>query len=178
LRFVRGSRGGATAGMLRAFLCDKSHSGLQVLKYLFFGGITFVVDVVVFYAMAWLVLPSLRADDPFVKLVEWLGWGITPVGEDLLLRNYYINKGICFLVSNTVAYITNQLFVFYDGRHNRATEALLFYLVSTFSFVTFTWLSGVLIGNLGWDVTYSYLFVFAMAMITNFTVRKRFVFKG
>ena len=163
---------------LTEMLNDKGRLHLQFIKYLFCGGITFVVDVMVFYVMAWLVLPSLRMDDPFGIVIGWFGMGINNVTEQVLLRNFVINKVVAFLASNTVAYMTNALFVFTGGRHQRFKEVGLFYLLSTISFVVFTLLSRVLIGRFGWGVSLSYFFVFALAMVTNFTMRKRLVFKG
>lgn len=163
---------------LTRFLRSKGTLRVQFIKYLFCGGITFVVDVAVFYAMAWLVLPSLRVDDPFGGLVGMFGWSIKVVSEDTLLRNFVANKGVAFLVSNTAAYVTNALFVFRGGRHRRFKEVGLFYLLSTFSFLLFTWVSRILIGSCGWDVSGSYFFVFALAMVANFTMRKKIIFKG
>ena len=163
---------------LSEILNDKGRLHLQFIKYLFCGGITFVVDVAVFYIMAWLVLPSLRPDDPFGIVIGWFDGTISGVPEQVLLRNFVINKIAAFLTSNTVAYMTNALFVFSGGRHQRLKEVGLFYLLSTVSFAVFTWLSRVLIGRFGWDVSLSYFFVFALAMAANFTMRKRFVFKG
>jgi len=160
-----------------AFFKNKTTLHGQIIKYLFFGGITCVVDFVVFYLFAWLVFPSLRATDPFNQIIGWFGGSITPVNEKVLIHNFYINKVICFFCSNTVAYITNLLFVFNDGRHNRLKEGLLFYTFSIVSFVLFTAFSAVLIKNAHWDVTYSNIFVFTLAMFTNFTFRKKFIFK-
>ncbi len=159
-------------------LNEKGKLHLQFLKYLFCGGITFVVDVAVFYVMSWLVLPSLRPDDPFGLVIGVFGWELRSVPEALLIRHFIINKVTAFLVSNTVAYATNALFVFSGGRHHRHKEMVLFYLFSTLSFVVFTWLSKVLIDRFDWDVSWSYFFVFALAMVANFTMRKRLVFKG
>ena len=163
---------------LSEVLNEKGRLHLQFVKYLFCGGITFVVDVAVFYIMAWLVLPSLRPDDPFGNVIGWFGWKLGAVPEQVLLRNFVVNKVAAFLASNTVAYVTNSLFVFTGGRHQRFKEVGLFYLLSTISFVVFTWLSRMLIGRFGWDVSWSYFFVFALAMAANFTMRKRLVFKG
>ena len=160
------------------FLGDKGRLHLQFIKYLFCGGVTFLVDVFVFYLMAWLILPSLRPGDPFGLLIGVFGWEIGAVPEQVLLRNFVINKVVAFLASNTMAYITNALFVFSGGRHQRGKEMALFYLLSTISFVVFTWLSRILIGRFGWDVSWSYFFVFALAMVANFTMRKRLVFTG
>ena len=168
----------ASISKLTSFLRSKDTLHLQFIKYLFCGGITFVVDVAVFYTMAWLVLPSLRADDPFGILIGWFGWSIKTISEDTLLRNFVANKVVAFLASNTAAYVTNALFVFRGGRHRRFKEVGLFYLLSTLSFLVFTWLSRILIGRFGWDVSWSYFFVFGCAMVANFTMRKKFVFKG
>jgi len=161
-----------------AFFKNKNTLHGQIIKYLFFGGITFVIDVCVFYLFAWLILPSLRLTDPFATFLTYFNLSIQPVSESTLVRNYTINKIVAFLCSNTFAYVTNLLFVFNDGRHNRLKEGLLFYLFSTFSFVLFTGLSILLISLFSWDVTYSYFFIFILAMLTNFTVRKKMIFKN
>jgi len=166
------------ASKVGELLTDKGQLHLQFIKYLFCGGITFLVDVFVFYLMAWLIMPSLRPDDPFGLVIGVFGWEIGAVAEQVLLRNFVINKIVAFLTSNTVAYVTNALFVFSGGRHQRAKEMALFYLFSTVSFVVFTWFSRILIGRYGWDVSWSYFFVFALAMAANFTMRKKLVFKG
>ena len=163
---------------LVAFFKNKNTLHGQIIKYLFFGGITFVVDFAVFYLFAWLVFPSLRESDPFNQVLGWFGSSIKPVSEEVLIHNFYINKMVCFICSNTLAYITNLLFVFNDGRHNRFKEGVLFYLFSIISFVVFTKFSGLLIHNAHWDVTYSNIFVFALAMLSNFTFRKKVIFKG
>jgi len=163
---------------IRAFLQNKESTGAQFIKYLFCGGITFVVDVLVFYLMAWIVLPSLREGDPFGSIIGLLGGEIRTVQEDILLRNFVINKIVAFLSSNTVAYVTNVIFVFNDGKHRKFKEVALFYSLSTASFVVFTLLSRMLIAQFNWQVTWAYFFVFTCAMVTNFTMRKKFVFKG
>lgn len=163
---------------LISVLGEKRALHLQFIKYLFCGGITFVVDVVVFFLMAWLFFPSLGTDDPFGSVIGMFGGEIRAVSRDVLLRNYVINKIAAFLVSNTVAYITNVFFVFSGGRHERGKEMGLFYLLSSISFLVFTWLSRMLIGRFGWNVSLSYFFVFGLAMIANFSMRKKLVFKG
>ncbi len=128
--------------------------------------------------MAWIVLPSLRDGDPFGSIITLMGGQIRPVSEDVLLRNFVFNKIAAFLASNTVAYITNVLFVFNDGKHQKVKEVALFYALSTASFAFFTLLSRYLIAQFNWQVTWAYFFVFICAMVTNFTMRKKFVFKG
>ncbi|MEI6892284.1 MAG: GtrA family protein [Pontiella sp.] len=163
---------------LNAFLRNKENVHAQFLKYLFCGGITFVVDVLVFYLMAWMVLPSLRESDPFGSIITLMGGHIRSVPEEVLLKNFVFNKIAAFLASNTVAYVTNVIFVFNDGKHQKVKEIVLFYALSTLSFVAFTLLSRFLIAHFNWQVTWAYFFVFICAMVTNFTMRKKFVFKG
>jgi putative flippase GtrA len=163
---------------LSAFLRDKQNVHAQFIKYLFCGGITFVVDVLVFYLMAWIVLPSLREGDPFGSIITLFGGHLRTVPEDILLRNFVFNKIAAFLASNTVAYITNVLFVFNEGKYRKVKEVVLFYALSTGSFLFFTWVSRFLIARFDWQVTWAYFFVFICAMVTNFTMRKKFVFKG
>lgn len=136
------------------------------------------MDVLAFYLMAWLVLPSLRDGDPFGSMITLFGGQIRSVSEDILLRNFVFNKITAFLASNTVAYITNVIFVFNDGKHQKAKEVGLFYALSTGSFLFFTWVSRFLIARFAWQVTWAYFFVFLCAMVANFTMRKKFVFKG
>jgi len=163
---------------LSAFLRDKNNVHAQFIKYLFCGGITFVVDVLVFYLMAWAVLPSLREGDPFGLIITMIGGQIRAVPEEVLLRNFVFNKIAAFLASNTVAYITNVIFVFNSGKHQKFKEVGLFYALSTGSFLFFTWVSRFLIAQFNWQVTFAYFFVFICAMVANFTMRKKFVFKG
>lgn len=163
---------------LSTFLKDKENVHAQFLKYLFCGGLVFVVDVSVFYLMAWIVLPSLREGDPFGMVIGVFGGQIRVVSEEVLLRNFVFNKVVGFLASNTVAYITNVIFVFNSGKHQRVKEVVLFYGLSTFSFVVFTLLSRLLIARFNWQVSWSYFFVFFCAMVVNFTMRKKLVFKG
>ena len=75
----------------------------------------------------------LRSDDRIGKPIEISRESCVPA-----------NKVVAFLASNTVAYMTNALFVFTGGRHERFKEVGLFYLFSTASFAVFTSMSRVL----------------------------------
>lgn len=165
------------ASGLGAFLRGKDSPGAQVFKYVMCGGSSVVVDQVIFYLLAWLFLPCLRPTDPAAKLLEWLGFTIEQVAESDLERNYWIIKGICFLVSNAVVYVLNVLFVFKPGRHPKHIEILLFFGSSMFQFI-FIWLGGVLITQFNWEVTYSNITMLMTSMMVNFVVRKKWVFKG
>ncbi len=158
------------------FLKSKSSSVAQVVKYIMCGGFSVLVDQVTFYLLAWSVLPALRPSDPIFRLIEWLGFSASVPTEAELKQNYWVIKGICFIVSNSVVYLLNVLFVFEGGRHRRSIEVLLFFGSSLFQFF-FIWLGGILITTFHWEVTYSNITMLIVAMLVNFVIRKKVVFK-
>lgn len=162
---------------INAFLKEKDSSIAQVIKYVMCGGLSVVVDQVVFYLLAWLVWPCLRSTDPFFRLIEWVGFLIHEPSEAELEHNYWVIKAICFLASNAVVYVLNIRFVFEAGRHRKPVEILLFFGSSLFQFF-FIWLGGVLITVYHWEVTYSNITMLVVAMLVNFIIRKKIIFKG
>ncbi len=162
---------------IAAFLKGKDSPVAQVVKYIICGGLSVAVDQVVFYLLAWLVLPCMRASDPVARLLVAMGFSFQEVGEDELKRNYWIIKVICFLSSNAVVYALNVRFVFNTGRHRKPVEILLFFGSSLFQFF-FIWLGGVLITAFSWEVTYANITMLVTSLMVNFVVRKKVVFKG
>jgi putative flippase GtrA len=159
-----------------AFLRHKECPYSQFFKYVICGGLSVAVDQVVFYALAWRVLPCLRLTDPAAKLIQWLGFSVQEVTESELQRNFWAIKIVCFMVSNAVVYTLNVLYVFQPGRNRKIIEVLLFFCSSLFQFF-FIWLGSVLISRFGWEVTYSNVTMLMVSMIVNFIVRKKVVFK-
>ena len=150
---------------------------LQAVKYFGFGTSAAGVDQLVFYGLAWRVLPALRASDPVVLwLSSWLGWEALVPDESVLERNYWVIKVICFLVANTLVYVLNRAFVFEPGRHRSGVELGLFFSVSLLQFV-WIWLGGVLITELGWEVTCANWSMMLVGAFSNFVLRKFVVFK-
>ncbi len=162
---------------LLSFLYRKDCVYTQFVKYVFCGGISVVVDQVVFYALAWLVFPALRVTDPFVKLIGLFEFSVEEVSEQQLKTNYWIIKVICFLASNITVYFLNVLFVFHGGRHHRALEIAMFFAFSLLQFF-YIWVGSVLIAQCGWEVTYANLTMLVLGIITNYIARKKIVFKG
>ena len=162
---------------LHVFLHHKDNFYTQFIKYVFCGGISVLVDQLVFYALAWRAFPALRLSDPVAKLLALVGLEVQEVTEDQLRLNYWIIKVICFVASNAVVYLLNVLFVFNTGRHKKGIEILLFFGSSLFQFF-FIWLGGVLIIRFGWEVTYSNITMLMTSMVVNFMVRKKVVFKS
>ncbi|MEE9369177.1 MAG: GtrA family protein [Pontiella sp.] len=165
------------ASKIGAFLKGKDSPVAQVIKYVMCGGMSVLVDQITFYLLAWFAFPCLRATDPVARLIEWIGGTLIEPTAAELERNYWIIKGICFLVSNTVVYTLNVMFVFKTGRHRKLIEILLFFGSSLFQFA-FIWLGGVLITKYNWEVTYSNMTMLLTSMMVNYVIRKKIVFKS
>jgi putative flippase GtrA len=161
---------------LTEFLERKDSSLLQVIKYIFCGGISVLVDQAVFYLLACWFLPCLRVTDPVVRLLSALGIPTNGADEGEIHRNYWIIKVICFIASNAVVYWLNVRYVFEAGRHRKPLEIGLFFGTALFQFF-FIWLGGVLISH-GWEVTTANITMLLLALMVNFIVRKKIVFKG
>lgn len=164
--------------LLTQFLSDKENRLVQFIKYGLCGGIATVVDMAIFFLFAWLVFPAMTESDPFAKLIVWIGGNIEAVSETVRVRNYWIDKIICFLFSNYAAYLLNVLFVFKAGKHKRSHEMALFYAVSTVAFVLGTLAGDMLIRFAGLATTYSYACAAIAAILINYAGRKFFIFKG
>ncbi len=163
---------------IQAFLAEKDNRLVQFIKYGLCGGAATAVDMIVFFLFAWLVFPALTESDPFTKLLGFLNLDIRAVSESVRLRNYWIDKAICFLFSNFTAYILNVLFVFKAGKHKRHHELMLFYAVSLISFFVGTFTGAWLIKAFGIDTTYSYIAAMISALLINYAGRKFFIFHG
>ena len=88
----------------------------QFVKYVASGGVALAVDQVVFYFLAWMVFPSLRASDPVARLIVAAGLPFEEATGRVLQLNYWINKIICFVVSVLVVYVLNVVFVLLADR--------------------------------------------------------------
>lgn len=163
---------------ISAFLTDKENPFVQFIKYGLCGGAATAVDMSVFFLFAWLVFPALTESDPFTRLLSVLHLDIRTVSESVRLRNYWIDKTVCFLFSNFTAYILNVLFVFKAGKHKRHHELMLFYAVSLVSFFIGTFTGAWLIKAFGLDTTYSYIAAMLSALLINYAGRKFFIFHG
>lgn len=162
---------------LHDFLGRKECPYTQFVKYVFCGGISVVVDMSVFYLLAWLVFPCLQAEDPATKILEWLGFAMREVSPETIVKNYWIIKIFCFFASNITVYVLNVLYVFEAGKHRKHHEVLLFFSISLFVFLGGTWLGTILIKTFGWHTTYAYMFVLFLGIFTNYALRKTVVFK-
>lgn len=146
----------------------------QFMRYGLCGVAATIVDMLVFYALAWHVLPALGPGDPLLRL---LSVEAPALEVAIRARHYTINRGLAFLASNVAAYLLNVRWVFRAGRHRRAVEVALFYAVSVFSMVIGTAAGWFLIVAFGFSTTLSYGANIAASTGINFVCRKYYVFK-
>lgn len=172
-----------------------SEDTIQFLKYLFCGGLSAGVDILVFYALAWSLLPSMTPTDPVVKLfvavaafiedhfkkgTAWLCrlLRIVPKHVDELLRGrfYVIGKCVSFVFSNTVAFVTNMLWVFEKSDKALHEQVAVFFTISGISVGIGTFLGWLLIKRFHLPTTVSYVTTAVATLLINYQARKMFVF--
>jgi putative flippase GtrA len=161
--------------ILKQFFQRDAHPVVQFIKYGMAGGLATAVDVVLFYLLAWTVIPALGQDDVVVRL---LGIGVKVIDEATRSRNYLIIKCLTFLFSNLTAYLVNIAWVFKPGRHKLWVEVVLFYAVSIVSFALGTFCGWAMIAVFGFSTTFAYAANLVASVMINYVCRKYIVFKG
>lgn len=165
----------AWSAIVAQFCRREASPAIQFVKYAICGGAAVFVNTLVFYLLAWLVLPALAPADPVARLA---GLTLQPLDDAVRANRAVIDNGIAFLFSNLTAYLLNIYWVFEPGRHHKIVEVLLFYLVSATSFAIGTALMWVLIHHLGFSTTVAFVAQVVVAALINFAARKYFIFKG
>ncbi|NKB23833.1 MAG: hypothetical protein GKR87_05535 [Kiritimatiellae bacterium] len=161
--------------VLQRFLKQETHSIIQFAKYGVCGLLATGVDILIFYILAWRVLPALSPDDPLVRL---LGLQVVEIREQIRATNYICGKIVAFIFSNLTAYLTNAFWVFESGRRKRYKEVPLFYIVSIVSFFMGTLLGWMMIRMFSISTTVAYIVAGIIAVMINYIARKRLIFKG
>jgi len=151
------------------------HPAVQFVKYGLAGGVATAVHVVTFFLCGWALFPCLTADDIVVRL---LGLAVNPVSEAARAWNAGICNAIAFVVSNTVCYALNRLFVFKPGRHHWAVEFLFFFGVSGVSLAAGTAVQTFLITQQGMQTTLAFGANIISSLLINYAMRKYVIFKG
>ena len=151
------------------------HPVVQFIKYGFVGGIATGINIVLFFALGCTLLPCLTEDDIMVKL---FGMSVEPISKATRIWNSSICNTAGFLVSNTVCYILNRLFVFKPGRHSMKVECALFFGVSGLSWAIGLTIQRSLIQL--WDIqtTIAFAVNILCALLINYAMRKFVIFKG
>lgn len=185
-------------GIWKQFAQREASPLIQFVKYAICGGGAVTVHIIVFFLLAWLIIPALNAEDVFVKLFHL---SCAPISDAMRARNAMINNALAFLLSNLAAYILNILWVFESGRRyppldlalrklgliqratlcayaHRTVEVALFYAVSGISIALGTILMGVLINQWHFTTTVAFGAECVIAALINFALRKFMIFKG
>lgn len=157
------------------FAGRQAHPLVQFIKYGICGAGATLVDILVFYLLAWKLIPALGLEDPVVQL---FGLQVEAIDDALRSRHFIFDKAIAFVFSNLFAYVTNVLWVFQSGRHGRHKEILLFYAVSTMSFIVATFIGWFLIHTFHFQTTIAYAANVAASVLINYAGRKFLIFKG
>ena len=156
-------------------LSHDAHPVVQFLKYGIVGGMATAVHIVLFFILGFFVLPCLTQNDITVRL---LGLQVSELSEAARAWNAGICNAIGFVVSNSVCYVLNRLFVFKPGKHHWMMEALLFFAVSGGSMVAGTAVQTFLITHQGVQTTFAFGANIGAALVINFAMRKYVIFKG
>jgi putative flippase GtrA len=161
--------------LLQQFLRREAHPIVQFIKYGLAGGLATVVDLSVTYFLALKIIPALTSNDVAVRLLHL---EIIPVEEAVRARNYVFCRAIAFMFSNLTAYVANVLWVFKPGKHSRAKEITLFYLVSAVSFGVGVGLGWALVKYFSFTTTNALLVNAVASVMINYVCRKFIIFKG
>jgi len=151
-----------------SFLSKDAPRWAQFLKYVICGGLATVVHQGIWFLLSWKVLPAFDG-------AKYKGELVT---DRVRARHSAINNGIAFFFSNLVAYVTNIIFVFEEGRHGPVVQFLLFTAVSLLSFVIALVAGPVLIRRFGIPTWLSQISFLITSVIVNFIARKYLVFAG
>lgn len=140
-----------------------AHPLIQFGKYGFCGVVATVVQLGIFYAFCLTLFPA-ALDHHDVS--------------DAVRRNNAIYANLCgFPISNTIAYLTNALWVFTGGRHHRVKEFLLFTLVSGISFGAGLAGGPQLIKWFGLNTHLAQGSMVVTSALVNYVLRKFFIFQ-
>lgn len=161
--------------ILQQFCQRKASPLIQFIKYALSGGVAVLVNMIVFYLLAWLVLPALGPEDPVVKFT---GLAVLPLDDAARALRAAIDNCIAFLFSNLAAYLLNIYWVFEPGRHRKIVEISMFYVVSGISFGIGLALQSALIYYLSFSTTIAFGAELVTAALINFVMRKFVIFKG
>lgn len=159
----------------KKFLFEKSHPGIQLLKYSVCGGMAFATDLVVFYLLAVFFFPALTSDDGFVRLFHL---DVASMATELRLHNFWICKSISFCICNIVAYFLNVLFVFTGGKHKVHHEVVLFFGLAFIAFLLGAGSGDLLIRFFGVQTSISNFTAIIFATLINYAGRKFLIFRG
>lgn len=163
-RFVREND---IATVARAIHSKDAHPVIQFAKYGVCGAVSTIAHNGTWLLLVMTALPALDG-----AIVDG-----APITDDLRFRNTTVANVIGFVFGNTVAYLTNVVWVFQTGRHSRWLEFIYFTAVSAASFAGGLVLGPLLIKLLGVNTLFSQLTFLITSVLVNYFCRKFFIFR-
>ncbi|OYW77005.1 MAG: hypothetical protein B7Z37_06105 [Verrucomicrobia bacterium 12-59-8] len=140
-----------------------THPLIQFIKYGICGVGSLIFTTLIFVALSeWGMFPALDSSLP----------------DEVRAMNSTYNNLISFFFGNTFAYVSNSLWVFTPGRHNRTLEFIYFTAVSATGFAIGLLSGPLLIKMYGISTLSAQLLLIVSSTMVNFVCRKFFVFKS
>ncbi|MDP2990779.1 MAG: hypothetical protein Q8O57_09475, partial [Kiritimatiellota bacterium] len=87
-------------GIWKQFTRREASPLIQFIKYAICGGGATTVHVIVFFLLAWLIIPALNDQDIVVRLLHLSAGDIS---DAVRARNAMINNALAFILSNLTA---------------------------------------------------------------------------
>ncbi|SKA92727.1 Putative flippase GtrA (transmembrane translocase of bactoprenol-linked glucose) [Prosthecobacter debontii] len=138
-----------------------AHPLLQFIKYGICGVGAFATHQIIWVILSVTLFPSI---DPSLS-------------NETRALNSTISNSIAVFFSTAVAYITNVLWVFKSGRHNRLIEIASFFGIGIISFGGGLLAGPWLIKVFGLNTLVAQLSMAVTSVLINFVCRKFFIFK-
>ena len=157
-QFVRTNKWSAILAYVNS---REAHPFVQFCKYAVCGLGAFVTHQAIWVALSMWFLPAIDSSIP----------------QDTRALNSTINNCIACFFSTGVAYVTNVLWVFTSGRHNRLLELLYFYFISAISLAGGLVAGPWMIKVYGISTILAQLSMVVASVLINYVCRKFFIFK-
>ncbi|MEM8953965.1 MAG: GtrA family protein [Verrucomicrobiota bacterium] len=154
--------------VLAAINSKDAHPTIQFLKYATCGAIATVASMGTWIILVLTVLPAM----------DWMKINGEPITDSLRARNSAIANIIGWIFGNFVAYFTNVIWVFKDGRHSKWLEFVYFTVVSGIATIAGLAAGPLLIELFGIHTILSQGTLMVTAVLVNYLCRKFFIFKS
>ena len=154
---------------------SEAHPIIQFIKYGVVGGISTAIHIFTFFLVGWFLFPCITDNDIVVRLLRLRA---PEHNESRRAINAVFSNACAFLVSNTVCFILNRIFVFQPGKHHIIVEFLLFFVVSGIAIVLGTMIMKVLISRFKMQTSIAFSANLFTSLMLNYVLRKFLIFNG
>jgi putative flippase GtrA len=145
-----------------------AHPVIQFFKYAMCGAAATIASMGTWIILCLTIFPAM----------DWMKIDGEPISDSLRARNSTISNIIGWVLGNFVAYLTNVIWVFKDGRHSRWFEFFFFSFISGIATLAGLAAGPLLIQLFGISTLLSQGTLMITAVLVNYVCRKFFIFKG